>query len=345
MAVHEVLDVYPGLIEHNAHCRNNMIVSGTLARQIAQGMNFVAAYRQKHVFSKSTWNSPIGNAAGATTPWHGAFHAGHNTSWLVFDMLLAAAGSSATDPYVYWNVTPSGGAAVKTDEFHYGEIDGSPPDYPDGYQRAVIKYQIPTKDKTYAIEMVLNDYARVASATVYLEGFYPVNDANTGVCDPRISVGSPILDTQLEDILANGTALYKRNACHLWSWSQDDASNPKNCTSSTYTNPFDSTTGTPTSSTWGQRIDTTYHNSYSASTVPVTVAIRASRTGSSTNDVQLIDTSGTQLVVLSNYTTEGWLVTGVNWPVGTTKFDVQGRVGDPRTDTLHIHAVSVYELG
>jgi hypothetical protein len=351
MATHDVPGYYPNIIQHNAHCRNGMPVSGPLARQIAHGMNHVAAHRTKLVFAKCLdLDSIPAGAAGTTTPWHFRCHAGHNAYEMVFDMLLATCDDILAEaPMVDWDVTIAGGATTTTDTAYYGAINAAPPDYPDGFHFARIRYVLPTKNETYEVELNLNDYARIAAATVYITGENPADDANTGVVDPRIGVGSPILDTDITGILDAGTELWQRNGVHLFSWSRDNAGSAPSETDVTYVNPFDGSVGNPTAATWGQRLVTTYMNSYSQTTIPCILAVRAQRTAGAgvvaNNAVQLIDTAGTTHAEVTGIgNTEQWYMdTSVSWPAGTTKFDIQMRTDTTGAgDTVRLDAVCLY---
>lgn len=348
MALHNVPTIYPGNVHWTAHCRNGLIPNATFMRQVLDGHNFVAAYRHKQVFAISQNLASIdAGAASTVNHWRFRFHAGNNVDELVFFMGVARTdNASAADPYVFWTVTPTGGAAVNTNELHIFNLDTSPDDAPDEFAWQKIRYTIPTRDTTYECEMRTVDYARPFSCLAYTTGSIPVDDTLAGVCDPTVSYMSPIHDIDQLDVHEAGTVLWQNNAAHVMSYSSQAVADSHSQNSATYTNIFDASTGTPSASTQGIQFDLTSHNSYSRTTVPVVLSVYGQRTagaGTITNNtLQLIDTAGTTLISVSSIgNTEQWYNATGTLPTGSIKADLQLRTD--AADTIRIDAVSIFE--
>lgn len=345
MALHAPNSYYPAIIDVNAYARNGMLTSGILHRKINEGLIHVVGYRRKACLNFGQQLTAISAGVAAnTTTWLGYTRTGYGVSKLVFHMGFAKPDSVlADDPLAYWTVTKVGDVGVDTDKIHINSIIASPGDVPSNFSWSTIKFAV-LSNTLYELALKIEQFARPMAACIFELAELPVDDTKTGVADPRVGVGDQILDLHVDDALAVGSDLWKNNGAHLFNWTRKnaDASAVTFADITTYQNILDNTTSN-TATSQGFRVNVTNRNSISATTVPVTFAVRAERTvGAGTNDVRIIAGDGTVVATVSNFTGAAWKEATGNLATGDQKLDIQARV-QAAGNTLRIDAATLFE--
>jgi hypothetical protein len=342
MATHSLPYQYPSIIQHAAACRNNMVPDAAYVRRLANGLNHVVAFRRKAplMFCRPMNAVPANTSDAAVTHWHAYITTGYGVNQLAFRMGLMKASSGTlgtTDPYVKWNV-----GGTDTDELHYSAIDAAKSDVADEIMWGEIRYAV-SSNTAYPIYMQAVGRARPLCALVYEIAEIPVDDTNTGVSNPSITPGTPILDAQSSDLALNGTELWQQNAAHVFSWTSDIGTASPAITATSYTNILDETSTSHSAATPGVQFDLTYMNSFSRTTVPCVLAVRASSAvGTSANNaVRLYDGSTAIATVSSIGTSATWYTATANIATGSLKVDIQAQANSG--DTVTVDAVTLYQ--
>lgn len=325
-------------VNRSRFCRNGRPPEAPFFRTVANDFNHVVAFRKKEVglYCTNLQNIPTGSI-GTTDRWFFYAHTGEGTDHLRFVVLQAKPdNANATDPFVQMSVD-DGGGAVTSDPIRYTAIDASPSDVPDEFAYGEVDVEA-DPDTTYEIIVQAVDYARPIAVSVHEIGIIPVDTSKGGV-DPGYSVGTPIDDAQIQQLLEAGTALWRHNAVPLWTWTRDVTS--PTITGSTLTNVLDGSSTAVGSSTPGATIDLTRHDSLTAD-VPVIFAVRGEQVaGGGSALIELADSSGG--IFQHSVTTRQWYASGsgvITLSGGSHKLDV--RAAETSGGTVRIDAFALY---
>lgn len=347
MADIDITPVMPVVRDWPGHCRNGMVPNGYFVRFLANALDYVPAYLRKVplMFSQNLQSIEANTSAGTTNMWRARMRSGYGTAKIGFHCLFARPkDAAAVDSRINLAIVDVDDVSTSDATIRYNFVDTAATDVPDEYAWGQAEAVIIAGNR---LELLVEaeDFARPLSCCVYEIGTNPVDTDTTAIADPRITVGSPILDSQQSNLLVSGTQLWKQNAGNILNWSANTAANAATVVATAYTNILDASSTTVTSSTPGYHVNLQYHNSASATTVPVEMAIYAQRTAgvgdTAFNKVRLTDgTNSVEVTGVGN--TAGWFTaTGTITASADLKMDLQGNVA--AGDTMKVHAVSVYE--
>jgi hypothetical protein len=182
----------------------------------------------------------------------------------------------------------------------------------------------------------------VIAVMAYEEAPLTVDDATSYYNESVPTAGMPIYDSTRERLLVGLSNMYRQNGGTLFHWGRLDGT-ARTRSSATLANLIDgSTTGNPTSATRGVHLDLTYRNTVSRTSVPFELAVYAQTAAGSAGVVRLRDTSGNNLISITNIsTTAQWYTATGLIPASAAKYDLQF-AGDG-VNTLSVYAASVYE--
>lgn len=346
MATFNIQPKIPTDLVWPAHTRNGMVPNGAFVRYMATALNYVPAYLRKVPLTFcQDLGSIKGSAAGTKNYWRARFRTGYGTTKLRAVFLMAHVDNAlATDSRVNMSIIDVDDVSTADSALRLNWIDTTAADIPNEYIWGTAEATVIAGNRlSLLIEAI--DYARPLACMLYEVGTNPVDTDITATADQRIGVGGHILDSTQSNLLTTGTLLWKQNAANVLNWTSLSADDVVSHTGTTYTNILDGSSTTVTSSTPGYHITEIYHNSASATTVPVEIAVYAQRTAgagtTSNNKVRLTD--GTNHLEVTGITsTPGWFIATGTLPASANmKLDLQ--VASDAVDTLAIHAVSVYE--
>ena len=332
----------PGVINWRRFCRNGTVTSGMMEKRIRDATNHIVAFRRK---AASFWTTPTVRTgiSGTNRIYSTAIRAGYGVQELeAVLVLLPADNASAADPYAFLRVTDgfSGGSQTDSNELHYSRVETSGGDIPDNIFYGKVSVAV-TENTYYRVDVMAVDYARVIGACIWERGYDPVDDTYGGAVDPRVHKGVQILDSNTANLADEQLLLWNRNQAPFISWCEDRVGDDNfTITATSYTNLFDGSSTSVTTTTPGFMFDAAYRGSLSSTTIPVVFAIRAAITaGAGTATVRLTDGTnnidiGSVSGVATWYSTTGTIPTGDDqkWDIhvdcsnGTTTCAVEAAV-------------------
>jgi hypothetical protein len=351
MSTFDVDRAFPSFVNERRWCRNGQAPDGRFVKQAAEAINHNVAYRRKVLaYHYASWANLPAGIAGTNQTCHFGFHAGYGAEE-VRAFLVLAKPDGGTDPYVTLSVKDgfSGGSTTtSTDEVHYGDIDAGASDVADEmYWGAHLKVAV-SENTDYRCWLNRVDNARIASAAFVEWGTIPVDDSNGGTVDPQLGVDHPITDAETGALVQASSDLWRKNGAHIFNFIPEAPERaPSANAGGSYANLFDSTVTTVDANSPGHRIALQYHNSASATTVPVKMAVYARRTAgagvTSFNKVRCTDGTNHIEITGINDTANTWYTATGTLPA-TDDLKVDIHAGNAITDTVKIYCVSLFEL-
>ncbi len=330
----------PGLIQPDLHCRNGFYPDALFYAQAASALNHSIAYRHREV-ARREWDLGYGaRSSGATTIARFRFRSGYGATRLRLQGIMGLSHTSATAPYL--KITVTKGATTQVKEIHYGMTNMAPTDAPDEWSLFDEEIAIDPAS-VYTIDLEANNYARPLSFTAHELGPAAVDDATSYFTEHDPQGGNPILDADQQKLIEGPANMLRQNGGTLVHWGLHEG-NARTRTSATPISLIDNTSASPpTSTSPGYRLVTTARNTYSATTVPIELAVWGSK-ASGSGTVRLRDTSGTDAVTVTiNSATPQWFTATGSISVGTgEKYDLMF-AGDGGGDAVNVNFVSFYE--
>jgi hypothetical protein len=360
MTKHVASVLFPPLIDDERFSSNGMLPDAALLRRLAETLNWVAAKAKKQVFTKCQPLDAVLAGDPANVVWPAYFRTGENVRGL-----HVACGIALTDysfssmpevNLIVKDTTPttvinkswtfpasSAGTVVTPDELNHVE------EYVGGL--------LPNTEY-YAYWQLTNGARLVYASLTEAQGAddadlgasHYVDDTVAGVSDPTPFLAeAPIYDAGIADLVTANNLLWRHNGAHLIGWCPDYDEDDGPLTSSfaspmTYTNVLDTSSTSVTSSSFGWKLFTQYHNTVNRTTVPVKLAVRSNRTsGGGTLDVRLTD--GTNNIDITGIVDlgGGWSTVTANIPAQAgTKWDLQARVSF-HTSVFCISGLALFE--
>lgn len=338
-----LLDVYyPGLIQPTRHTRNGHFPNHAHYAQCIGAQNHILAYRKREVYQRDVI------LGGATTAdnWRFRFRSGYGTKAIRFTAMIGlddggGAGPGA-NPSITIALTKVGGATT-TLVLYYGSVGGgsTTTEAPEEWSPQAIETDVDEASE-YTCLVTRADQANLLSLNAEELGHLTISDSHTYQTEFIPTAGAPILDDDIETLIAGSSNLLRQNGGLVAHWHLINGA-ARTRSSATFINLIDnSTTGTPSSTADGWRFVTTARNTYSRTVVPVELGIYASM-AAGTGTVRLIDTSGNVICSksINSATPQWWTVTG-NMTVGTGQVYVPQFAGDG-ANTLSVYALSLIE--
>jgi hypothetical protein len=347
MSKHLPTQQAPHTVSSNAFARNEIVVSPTGFKAMADNLNRITTWQKKFIFATSQdLNSVDAGAAGTVGLWRVFFRSSQNTAGIrVFLGITDTDYGAAANPNVVVTLKAFiGGATVSTftTRSNGRQAGANPAEIVNTTYHSFADLTGIDANTEYYITVQAVDGARPIYCAMTELGATHADDANASVVDAgRFVAEGPIYYQDIQDVSNAIKSQWRHNAVHLLSWAMDD-DNPVYCNSTSYVNLLDGATSVASTSA-GFKLQTNYHNTTSRTTVPVRFAVNAVRlSGSNTLDVRLYD--GTNSIELTGIGTGGqgdWYVTTTTMPVGFTKYDLQAKVG--ATTEFDIYAISLFE--
>lgn len=332
---------FPSIVHHHRFCDNGQYPDATFYAGIQARLNHLVAYRRKPVFQRTC---PLGTAGGTTgAAWRWYCRTGYGCKrFAVMAVLGLDDRNVAVDPYLSVAITEVGGSALSpTPEFHYGASRTTATDAPDEWSIAT-RYLTCSANTEYTGAVTFNDNVRVISLLVFEDFSSTVDDTVDYFSTYQPAGGSPIYDNRIGQQLQAVGGLLRRNSGIRSDWTPVDGT-ALTRVSSTYVNLVDNaTTGTPVASSPGNTYVTSYHNTYSSTTVPIKMCVYGSQS-SGTGHVVLRDTSGNDAADVSVTGAAGWYTATGALTVGTgQKYDLMFK--SDSVGTITVNAVSMFEV-
>lgn len=328
--------------------RNGLYPNAATWITVINAMNHSMGYRHREVYRRA-WE--LGQAtgvfgSGTNTIGRFRFRTGHGVTTLTYVVMIGLdnttagpSGGLATNPYIEIDTTISGGATT-TRDFHYG-LQSSPPgtDAPDETHVATSDVSV-TPLTVYEVEIKSVDYARPIAIVAYEQASQTVTESTNYYNLHQPQAGSPIYDANRQRMALGLSEMWRTMGGATWHWHlQDGAARTRS--SATYVNILDnSTTGTPATSDYGFYLDLTSHNTISATTAPMELAVYGS-IGAGSGTVRLIDSAGNTYGPVTINGAAGWYTATVNLPASSTFYTAQ-YAGDG-ANTVSVSAISLIE--
>ena len=330
---------YPPLIHRHRHCDNGLYPEAPFYTQAVRALNHTVAYRRKLVYRKVWKLGLAGGATGVVARWY--CKTGYGAKRLVvFPVLGFDDRATSDDPYISVAITKVGGATT-TLTFHGGATQVVSTDAPEQMFPQIQSMDVDAASE-YTGAITFNDDVRVIAILVF-EDYNPTADEDTTYFSEwEPSAGSPIYDSRQSQLLAGVGGLVRLNRGLRCDWSKDDGT-ARTRSSATQICLIDDASATPpTAATPGFTFNTVGHNTASATTVPILMAVYGSvAAGSGT--VKLRNTAGTDAASVTVNGAAGWYTAAGALAVGATTYDSLYYAGDG-VNTVSIYAVSVYEI-
>lgn len=328
----------PGLLHPQRFCRNGQIPMAPYVGRISRALQHTLAFRRKLVFQ---YHSPFvftdtSGAAGSAVRWRCRFHTGYSAKRLFLRVLLAPS-TQGTAPYVTWTITPDGGSPITTPALHGSLVDSANGDAPDTLIRRQAVIDI-SANTSYGGYLTAYDYVRPISGCIYEGGRLDLDDTEPAVVIVQPARRAPVLASHIDELWNAQLLTWQRNGSHLFSWSKDTSA--VTLTTTTFTNIWDQTSTSVSTSSPGVSVDTVSHSTRSGSGVPVRFAVYA-YVSTGTGAVRLANSSGA-LLTANLTTTQQWVEVSGTIPDAIDKLDVQAKA-DSGGAQVTVEAVSLYE--
>jgi hypothetical protein len=330
-----------------------MVVGSEAYYKLAQATNFVAAYQRKTIghHSQSLLGVAAGSASAPLSSWRGHFHTGHGATYVSLEAIVARP-DAGTDPYMDFTVTNATTDVLysTSTQIHYPLIDAAATDVADEWALGACGAAV-EGDTSYYYQVRLYDYMRPISCVLYERAAAAPDDTTTAGCDPRYSVGAPILDAQLGDLATALCKMLRNNRAHLIAWAALDGSGANSIAGTTYTNILDGTSTSVSATTPGWRVETAYHETaayvdVAEEQVPCVLAVHAGCYGLSVDHSGWVKIAGAGIVSteIEIDGAPGWYYEAAWLPAGAAlKIDVLAKAGAADENT-RVDAVALYEL-
>ena len=332
----------PNLIHADRNCRNGHVPSSAFYAAAITAENFITGYCDRSVLSKA-WllgNSSYGYT-GATTVARQRFRTRYGAKYLRIAavILKSVGGGSTPDPDIDVVVTEVGVGADTYTLSGAAEIvagDDKPEDW-----YVALKAVPVTANAVYTIDVVLNDYARLASIEIHEVGDPTISEATDYYNGLVPAAGTPIVDTLHERLVEGLSDMYRHNGGTICHFSKIDGTATTR-TSATAINLIDNaTTGAPTAATPGWYLDMSYRCTQSRPTsVPFELSVYGS-IGAGSGTVTLLNSAGTTLATVTINGAAGWYTATGTMSTTAGKFDLQ--LTGNGVNEVSVYAVSFQE--
>lgn len=345
---------FPAPLSEKRWAKNSNIASTTAFRRAAFGLNHAASFCRKQVFAKiyDTQSTPAGVLAGTRNNYW-IFRTGENVEAVeVIVGLVPVDTSYATAaPKVVFELRDGGSTYTSRTVYHsivetagVGSYDYTP----DQINWVSIKLTADdgiAADTVYQGTLLLTNYCRVHSVVCYEVAPKVILSSGTGVVDAlRYEAQSPVYDADVQDLLVQGTELWRHNARHLISWSQESAASGTSVSSASWTNLVSLSTAGYSATSAGWRFDTTYDLTYMENEVPVQLGVYATRASGTGNlGVRVVGSGGTEFTrTITASTGNPGDVSNQNLTATNDKFDIEINSADG-SSVWNIWAVGLWE--
>lgn len=331
----------PGLIHYFAHARNGLYPDATFYAETTGALNHATAYCRKPIYRRVCKLTEAGGTSGVAWRWH--CRTGYGARRFAVVCLLGLDDRVlAVDPYIAVSMTKSGGSPV-TVNFHGGTSAIAATDAPDEWIQST-QYIAADGNSVYTGQVEFFDNVRVVALMVYEDSVPTVDEVTPYHSEWEPAAGSPIYDNRIGRQLEAVGNMHRKNGALRFDWGLVTGA-ARTRTSATPICLVDNAAASPpTAADPSVVFNTNYRNTYSATTVPITMAVYGSiPAGSGT--VVFRDTSGNDAatVTINNATPQWFTATGA-LTVGATQRYSPYFYSDG-VNLLSVKAVSVYEEG
>lgn len=330
------LSTQPTLIHWQRDACNGMQPSASFHAKIVRAENHVTAYRRRCVFARS-WL--LGNAAygysGTTTLARWRFRSGHAAAAVRIFLIMGRdnAAGTAVSPKVTVTV------GSESYDFIYGQSPTASDDAPDDLQLMAVTLTI-APETAYSCSVVSSDYGRVLAACVFEVGEETIDEGTEWFNATIAQAGTELTDAFHGRCLQGLSELHRHNGGSMFHWSLINGA-ARTRSSGTRINLVDnSTTGAPSSSTPGFRLDLSYRATEATATVAVEVAVYGS-IGAGSATVTLVDSSNTTMATVTVNGAAAWYTATATLAASSEKYDLY-LAGDG-VNSASIYAVSIQE--
>jgi len=343
-------------IQSARSARSGGVPDANLAMALARGTNHVLAYRRKEVYNNFyTIKSSVGGLGSTVTQAQFACHTGYGATQLVWHYVLQPShATTGVDPTVTFRAVRSGPVTVE-ETVHFGLNNaGTGMRYaPSAWSWGVVELDV-LPNTTYECEVESYDGGTCLALSVFEKAAVYADSTVDYYMDPIVAAGQGIDDntrTKLRTGLAN---IWKRNGSHLLNVGRMGngvvPSGVLSVTSTTYTNPYDSST-TVSNSTVGWYNDGTLWTGQTrlseSGLMPYATLAAYAYTSTGTGAVRFESDAGTIIELTGLTSTPGWSYTNAQLGGGAlgigdfSRMDFQAKA-DTGGASIYIIGVSLY---
>lgn len=326
----------PALCHEQRFAMNGQMPSAAALRRLVNGLNTGGAVLRRVTVIKTRtpdlldWQAVLGgtNGLGLRTWWRGYIRTGEDCAGLVHFLGIARPGVpvGTPDPYVsIRNYNIDTAADLSTHTIRHNPR-GPWPQY-DSIADAEDIVTGVASNTQYGFFMNINDGCVPVYWSIGELASTALDDSGTITTNPApFANDGPIYVQDIADAIQKATTIRKHNSSMLFTWSWRGGvvgtNNPR--TLSAAYGPINAAGASPpNAATAGWSFDFTGRNTLLRD-VPITFAALAYTGAGTTNNVRLVNQSGTALATLSGFgTLEAWKTVNVTIPATTTRLHVE----------------------
>ncbi len=341
MSLKDIQRGFPPLRHDKRFARNGHLPAAGAFRGFVDGINTAAGVLRKVTVVQTEILQGVSTGSlGAVDHWRGHLITGPDTTEIVHHVGLAPIilGTTVAPAIVIAMVDVATNTVVDSVAMSYSNTKSVTDLYLDDITHAKHSWACDPSTE-YGFHMHTVDGAHPVYWSIGELAVARADTAGSAISDPgSYAVGAPIYVDDIGEVLTKATEIRKHGAGHLFNWSWDGIA-PPNVTSAAFTPHLVSPGAVPPSAaTPGFFVDLTNRGTLRRG-VPIKFAARGRTTSGTTNAIRLVDQAGTQLAILSGFTTTvGWKTTTTTIPATTTSLHVEFK--SDGAATMNIYAAS-----
>lgn len=316
--------------------RNGKYPDSLMQTDVAELANHIALYRMKQIVSFSGYlASPLAEAPRAR--WATRYRASPYATAVCAYAWMGTAELVASGVAGYATVEFSGGGTATLDGHHAATENVNPDGCATVFSLAKSGSFIwaPTPGTLY--DVVVSDVQSVIMGLT----LYEINLEEDPPWKEGYAQGTPLLDTDRQELIAGARLAWKRQAAPLYSWTCNDHTTPRTMSSTTAKNLIDNSSTAVSGATPGVTLDLRVRSTIARTTVPCTMHVYASAVDE--GSVILKDSGGATVCTVTFDGALAWESTTFNLPATRAKYDLHYVSASPG-DAVSVFAVHIEQF-